>query len=406
MSCNQLTLKSLSIFAGTSTKDNLGFIGTNEETNSERHLLNWGNENVHYAEGFSFRTVLNVPKGGFIVIILLHNSNANTNPTNQQYKTFYRPLTNPLYDILIDNAIDVAVVKGLKAPVKCTKLMDIFSNIAVTGYFTAHLDISIQRGKSYSFCSRVLQPNMQSHFHIAQSSKGLENDCPGIQMDLVQELPRFVDDSIDARAVDLHDICENNESSLQVRAEKVKKFLFEETPNAECRADDRDMATKDMKNSASRKRKRNMMNDQTFSDFPWEDKSHFKEQWIEDMRNHQKHIIPVGEISQIKNWFEYLPAPPGSEAESRYRCRICHTYRKTAGYGKGNYVPEIAKDNGVLKLTKKENRDELTSHSSSKIHTAMINHLKSSKTVEMQDIRQYEPGTSTATNAVTNRVMR
>ena len=69
-------------------------------------------------------------------------------------------------------------------------------------------------------------------------------------------------------------------------------------------------------------------------------------------------------------------------------------------------MPEIAKDNGVLKPTKKENRDELTSHSSSKIHTAMINHLKSSKTVEMQDIRQYEPGTSTATNAVTNRVMR
>lgn len=369
-------------------------------------MFGWGNENVHYPEGssISFRNVLSVQNRGFIVIILLHNSNIN--PTKQQYKTFYRPLAYPLYDVLIDNAIDVAVVKGHKTPLKCTKLMDIFSNVAVSGYFRAHLDISTQRGKSYSFCSKVIEPNMQSHFHVTQSSKGLENDCPGINMDLVQELPGFVDDSIDARGVELHDICEGGESAIQVRAAKVKKFLFKETSNPECIADDQDMGTKDMKNSASRKRKQNMMKDPSFSDAPWEDTSHFQESWLTQIRTHQKDIIPAGEISQIKNWFEYLPAPAGREVESRYRCRICNTYKKTSGYGKTNYVPHIAEDNGDLKPTMKGNRDLLTSHSSSPIHTAMINHLKSRKTVELQDLRQYEPGALTPGNAVTNRVMR
>ena len=389
-----------SCFSGTATRDTLGFIGTAE--GSDKFLMGWGHQNVHYTGSFTFIDVLNVQNRGYVVIVLVHNS--NTNPTGEQFKTYHRPLMFPLYDLLIDNAIDVAIVKGNQAPLKCLKLIDIFE--VAKAYFKPHVDISTERGKSYSFCSKVIQPYMQSHFHVTQSSKGLENICPGINVDLVQELPGFAGDRIDKDAVKMFDICEGSESSLQIKADRVKKYLFQESPDAECRADDQDMSTKVMKNSATRKRKRNMMNDPTFSDEPWKTTANFRESWLKQIKDHQKDLIPLGEVRKIKNWFEYLPGPTGREAEGRYRCRICNTYSKTLGYSKNLFVPDIAKDDGVLKPTKKENRDELTSHPSSPIHTAMVNTLMSSNAAELQDLRQYEPGTLTPGNAVTNRVMR
>ena len=394
----------LTIFPGTSTKDTLGFIGQNDKANA-RFLMTWVDEKVKYpASKISFRNVFNVQKQHFLVIALLYNSDSN--PTNAEFEGKYRPLADDLYSMVTEKALDVVAIKGNQTPLSCPKLVDIFSRIVVTDYFKLFLDISAQVGKSYSFCGNIRQPNLQSHYHVAQASKGLENDCPGLNIDLVQQLPVFAGESTSSAAVRMFDMCGGRESSLETQSSQVRRFLERHNPDTECVSDDQNMATTDMQYSAIRTRKRNYVDDPRFNDFEWETTKNFQESWITQISNHQSHLLPIGEIRRIKNWFEYLPAPAGQEVQSRYRCRICHSNKKKSGYKRTLWVPKIAQPTGTLQPTLAENRKKLLDHEKSDIHTGIVNHLMKSKRAELEDLSHYRPGQTKPENIVTNRVMR
>ena len=367
--------------------------------------MSWVDDKVKYTSSkISFRNVLNVQKQYFLVIALLYNSKSN--PTNAEFDGKYRPLSDDLYSSVIENALDVVVIKGHQTPTSCPKILSIFSRILVTDYFRLFLDITNQIGKSHSFCGKIIKPNLQSHYHIAQASKGLENDCPGVNIDLVQQLPVFAGDSISTAAVKMFDLCGGQEPALETSSSLVRRYLARQIPDTDCTDDDSQMATTDMQYSALRTKKRKILNDPRFTDWDWETTSHFQESWLKQIEEHQSNLIPKGEISRYKNWFEYLPAPAGQEEKSRYRCRICLANVVTSGYRRTLDVPDIAQATGALESTLELNRKTIVDHETSKIHRGIINNLKLGKRAELEDLSHYRPGQTKPENVVTNRVLR
>ena len=128
--------------------------------------MTWVDDKVKYKSSkISFRNVFNVQEQHFLVIALFYNSKSN--PNDAAFDGKYRPLAGDLYSLVIENALDVVVIKGNQTPLSCPKLLSIFHRILVTDYFRLFLDIRNQVGKSHSFCGKFIKPNLQSHYHVS-----------------------------------------------------------------------------------------------------------------------------------------------------------------------------------------------------------------------------------------------
>ena len=123
---------------------------------------------------------------------------------------------------------------------------------------------------------------------------------------------------------------------------------------------------------------------------------------------YQKDLIPSAEVKLVKNWFEYLIDEDDDHDphDTKYRCRICTSFKDQVGLKKGVIMPDIGKPEGILKPTMQENRDEIIKHKSSPVHNLIINQLMKRKRVELQDLSHYSNRRITPGNEVTNRVMR
>ena len=99
----------------------------------------------------------------------------------------------------------------------------------------------------------------------------------------------------------------------------------------------------------------------TYNDQAWNHADHFQDEWIISIE--EQGLIPIDAVIQAKSWFEYLG--------SRYRCKTCNMNAKLFKM-KPQFLPRIARDEGVLFDTLEENREAIVNHEKSATHNQII----------------------------------
>ena len=252
-----LNLRGLINLSGKSTSNHLGFIGDNVPS-STCHLKGFGNTDVKYASSsWGQANIFNVPQRGYVIILLHYSPGKNLDMIWKDEDI--RPLKNEMEYELIESAVDSVFIKGGKTAVKgCPKLQDIFANILVTEDFKMHMDISTLQGKSLSLCSEVLEPNQQDKFEVTQSTKALENDCPGLRIDMRQHIEQVMDD--DPSTIERYDLCEGGNSAVQTSSQKYSEVLDKQKKST-CELNDRNIALTNLRVDTTDSRKRKITND-------------------------------------------------------------------------------------------------------------------------------------------------
>lgn len=115
----------------------------------------------------------------------------------------------------------------------------------------------------------------------------------------------------------------------------------------------------------------------------WESTCFFQEKWIQHIDQFQNDLISTVTIKRpdVMPWFELL-INGADPHESRYRCRLCYRYSKEINMA-SQLIPDIAKENGQLKNSKKKNQEKIVSHAKSPIHREVIKLLKKRKLEEL-----------------------
>lgn len=125
-------------------------------------------------------------------------------------------------------------------------------------------------------------------------------------------------------------------------------------------------------------RKRRISDGNDYSEeLEWKTTSYFQPRWIEQIRSHQSHLIPLDAVENNKVWFEYQfnSADP---KESTYRCRICHKYYDEFKL-QSRYKNTFADEKGSLRTLKADNKKAILEHSKSSAHTTIIQMLTERK---------------------------
>ena len=68
---------------------------------------------------------------------------------------------------------------------------------------------------------------------------------------------------------------------------------------------------------------------------------HFKEEWLSEIE--QNPLLDVFTVNKHKDWFHYMHNPINPD-QSRYRCRICHDYKKRFPQPNSDFLSEIANE--------------------------------------------------------------
>ena len=94
--------------------------------------------------------------------------------------------------------------------------------------------------------------------------------------------------------------------------------------------------TENLLDSAKIRKRKNFEEEATTPE--WERTDHFKNEWLDQMKAHQRHIAPITTIEGNKNvrvWFEYIFDDENPQ-DSKYRCRLCYKYKEEANIQKKN----------------------------------------------------------------------
>lgn len=125
---------------------------------------------------------------------------------------------------------------------------------------------------------------------------------------------------------------------------------------------------------ANQRKRRMSLYDDYSEELEWKTTAHFQSRWLEEIKTHQRDLIPLDDFESNKVWIEYLfnSAEP---AKSTYRCRLCHKYYDEFRL-RPQYRSGIAEEAGTLKADKSLNKFAINAHVKTYSHTTIIEKLQ------------------------------
>ena len=99
-------------------------------------------------------------------------------------------------------------------------------------------------------------------------------------------------------------MCDNVVSSPMVRDESLRRAIdnLPTEPSTSCPRTNLNMAPSTVKHQTNQERKRKIMEDPKYDDFPWSTDMYFEKEWIASMQRHQSALIPLELVNDNKHW--------------------------------------------------------------------------------------------------------
>lgn len=423
-SCNNLALRGYKLI-GLNTKKVSGTIDLvvtlwNERTNNDGFFTVGGsevlnadlkvpNDYIRFRSSFNKNAVVSVTnfmKNGIKdlrAIGLLYDSE-KLNPfsefTLSKTQTYIR-IDDFLLEILKKYLIDLVVYGERVSCDKSEVFEKIHNDFALKTYMlrefssnTAKEDISLNR------CAVELAGFLPEKFKLGSTTPGKENDCSGPHFILEDHILETIS-PVNERIIyedEFDDLEGASCSNMPMCTSSIDKTDYMrgtlhaiqqtiETMNVTSTSDicsplmlNPDGGNIEMSLNQENNRKRSIGVDHDYSeDLEWESTKYFRDAWIDQIKNHQKDLIPVDVVQDNKVWFEYL-FNEQDPTKSTYRCRLCFKHYDEF-HLQQKYKSPLASEEGTLKKTKSENRRAISEHSKNVGHKTVIQILeeKSSK---------------------------
>ena len=264
----------------------------------------------------------------------------------------------------------------------------------------------IGKDVSLNYChTMTTNAYMPQHFKIGKISPGVTNDCKGLHFTLENRLnvtlvkpvkptssnPSPIDPNV-LQPLDLEDtspegMCSPAAASpaqlSTVSKESSEKLLRESLKRASSEPQCRDETDDDilLENDLELAKKRKVANfevKEKDAEFYWETTKHFKNEWLDQMRQNHGELMPVDEISRrdnIKKWFRYKPNTV-TPLDSTYSCRICEDHHKEAGISTNHLCPLTNTEGKAVTSNIKTNKELIYGHHKRGVHISVVNYLK------------------------------
>ena len=293
-------------------------------------------------------------------------------------------------EYLLQNINDVLVIKGVSAPTVCkpisTMLMpEILNDLnAILTPDRTPSTLSIAR------CGVELNAFDLNVFKHDYPSPGEKNPCTGDKM--------VIDNAFAEE--NAHEYCSNIPQDVEdeeALGEAIEDGIV--NPDEHCPPEDEipsDAATLDIDVAvATEKRAQfhhqygnrdpNAMDIDDSDDAVWNQVSLSDKQIQKIVGGHLHTIMPnENQLKKANKWLEFL-ADEHHGWNSRYRCRICHTYSKTYNIPQQK-LPELAYSAGVMKKSKRQNTIIIKQHEErSRSHQKLLLQLKKDMSKKIVD---------------------
>ncbi len=265
-----------------------------------------------------------------------------------------------------------------------------------------NIDLSINR------CTLRTSGFLPESFRLGQPTPGERNDCTGepliledesimqeVQEDAIPaDLPSLVSKNVEREGIEVVESCTPSKHPLaryrQVSKEKLQEVakkkmkLNEGTCSATATAGVPSTSGGEHEKDKLTEQRASYLFEKQYEMDEFESTEHFDREWVDDIINHQKRLLPWLSIQTkraVQQWFEYLPNKENM-ALSRYRCRICSKYFDEVLELSANHKPNLAKKEGVLHSDYGRNQDLIHKHSATAVHLKVIEIIRKRKRQE------------------------
>ena len=258
---------------------------------------------------------------------------------------------------LLENLIDVLVIGGVSAPTMCKPISKMLIPEILNDANAIPTPDRTTSALSIARCGVLLNAFDLNVFKHDFPSPGEENPCTGDKM--------IVDDtSVESEA---NQYCSNVQLDAEDYAQTLGQAIEESVsnPDENCPPEDvipSDAAVLDIEVAVATEKKDQMYNqyhgDRNLDDMEtndldavWNEVS-LSDTDIQKMLNGPLHTLMPTEyqLKKANKWMEFLEDQHHGW-NSRYRCRICHTYAKVY-HAKEKKMPEVAYSAGVINYKK------------------------------------------------------
>ncbi len=309
-------------------------------------------------------------------------------------------ITSEIKDFLKANIIDLVVYGTTAESDRCIIFEELCQEFVIPikrHYIIREInppntDLTINR------CTVRNSGFLPESFRLGQPTPGEKNDCTGeplvledenimqsVQEDsLPADLPSLVNEVVEREDVPVQDFCTPSMQPLaryrQVSKEKLqevaaKKMRFNEGTCAESASVGvQSTSGGDHEKDKLLEQRASYLFDKPFEMDEFETTKHFKMEWVEDIKTHQRNLLPWLSIQtkrKVQQWFEYLPDNENM-AKSRFRCRVCSKYFDELLELSSNHKSNLAQKAGVLHNDYGRNQELIHKHASTAIHQRII----------------------------------
>lgn len=332
----------------------------------------------------------------------------------------YIAINDDIKQILKDHLVDL-VVYGRRADYdRCAIFEEIYPQFTNRKYTLREIDRTNGVDYSLNRCSLDSEQFIPEKFKIGVPTPGENNDCTGSHYILEDHIPSLAPSVITHNKYPSDYNIDPDPSELpqcSSSLERSEYFLVQEEAivvdiERENRLAEKDTCTALQLNpegantaqevDQSNNRKRKIGADKDYSEeLEWETEKHFRylyiffnficntckpnkcaftdkvycnrnfviiqyllffyrNDWIDKIEKHQKHLLPLTTIKRNKKWFQYI-YNENSPKDSRYRCRICFNYYDAFGLPKHS-KSALANEEGQLRSDKDKNWETISKH--------------------------------------------
>ncbi len=242
-------------------------------------------------------------------------------------------------------------------------------------------------------------------FRLGHPTPGEENDCTGERLILENEeimqsvqddrlpadLPSYVNEDFMSEDMEVEDSCipsgQPASRYASVSPEKVdevawKKVRLNEGACLEAAASGvSSSGGGDHEKDEILEERASRLFGKPFEVDEFESTRKFRSSWADDIRTHQKRLLPYLSIQtrkSVQQWFEYLPNS-ADMTQSRYRCWVCFENYDKLPQLSANHKPNLAREEGVLYKDYGRNQELINKHASSATHVIVIQILRGKK---------------------------
>ena len=337
-------------------------------------------------------TFLSIEENKIMVVFLIYSKKAKI--FDRDIWPLYgtgRPtptLKDNVLNFVLTSMVDILVVGGISAPNTCKPLdkilvPDILNEVkSIPTTDTAITMLSIAR------CGIALTPMNLDIFKHDLPTPGRRNECLGDKMEIDDN---SFETEKDEYCMDLSSVGSSGGPDLGREIDQTYHNPPQECPPSDIIPED--SANLDLELETALKKKceiQNSDNDQNQNEIECQDKGEWNEislspEDITKIKTTQSGTMPNDyQLSKAKHWLEYLEDTTNPE-KSRYRCKICNKYHRKY-HVKEHLLPELAKDEGVLKDTKQANTYIIAHHErKSNVHQYLLHQRKLAKKQELEN---------------------